>query len=208
MERKSLEKNNMKTTFRIITLGALLFFACKPKQGTISTNNSEIWETPPTALEGLNIGNKAPELSYNNPGDTAIALSSLKGKVVLIDFWASWCGPCRHENPAVVAAYHRFKNQKFRGGEKGFTIYSVSLDANKQSWIQAIQKDKLEWPAHVSDLKYWNSEAAVKYGVNSIPTNWLIDGRGIILAKGLRGSALEKKLESIMDTTSVQGKKK
>ena len=181
----------------------LLLFSCSSSKKTTSKS----WETPVEALEGLNIGNRAPELSFLNPGDTLVSLASLRGKIVLIDFWASWCGPCRRENPAVVEAYHKYKSQTFLGGEKGFTIYSVSLDKSKASWTQAIGADKLDWPYHVSDLKFWSSEAAEKYGVQSIPTNWLIDGRGVILAKGLRGIDLERKLESILSPTKEKGKK-
>ncbi len=192
----------MKSSYFIIfAIGVVI--ACTSSKKTVSKS----WEPPIEALEGLNIGNKAPELSFKNPGDTLISLASLHGKIVLIDFWASWCGPCRHENPAVVAAYHKYKSQPFKGGEKGFTIYSVSLDANKPAWVKAIDADKLVWPYHVSDLKSWGSEAGAKYGVQSIPTNWLIDGRGVILAKGLRGSDLEKTLESIVASTNEKEKK-
>lgn len=185
-------KSLIKTMLLLLAFPGL-FFACKTKkEAPIS------WTAPPEAMEGLNIGNRAPELSYLNPGDTLVSLSSLKGKVVLIDFWASWCGPCRRENPTVVEAYNKYKDKTFLGGEKGFTIYSVSLDMTKPAWIKAIETDKLTWKTHVSDLKYWNSDAASKYGVVSIPTNWLIDGRGVILAKGLRGFDLDKKLESIL----------
>jgi thiol-disulfide isomerase/thioredoxin len=146
---------------------------------------------------GLNLGNAAPEIALRNPYGEIISLSSLKGKVVLIDFWASWCGPCRYENPAVVKAYNLYKDKKFKGGN-GFTIYSVSLDANSEAWKKAIERDGLSWQYHVSDLLGWNSEAAAKYAISSIPTNYLINEKGLIINRNLRGEDLINALEKIV----------
>jgi peroxiredoxin len=143
--------------------------------------------------EGLNIGKPAPLFSQADPQGKPIALASFKGKYVLIDFWASWCGPCRQENPNIVRTYQKFK-------DKNFEILGVSLDQDKTKWLKAIQDDQLTW-AQVSDLKYWRNEVAVQYGVQSIPANFLLDKQGKIIAKGLRGSDLEQTLEKLLKET-------
>jgi thiol-disulfide isomerase/thioredoxin len=146
---------------------------------------------------GLAIGNKAPNIVVKGTNDQVINLADLSGKIVLIDFWASWCGPCRKENPTVVAVYNKYKDKEFKNGN-GFTVFSVSLDQNKTRWENAINQDKLAWPYHVSDLKGWYSKYAGVYKVNSIPSSFLIDGDGVIIAKNLRGPMLEKALSQIV----------
>lgn len=134
-------------------------------------------------------GQLAPDLNLPTADGKMIALSSLRGKYVLLDFWASWCAPCRQENPNVVAAYNKYKDQNF-------TVYSVSLDNNKEQWMKAIKDDELVWPTHVSDLKGWASDAAKTYSIQSIPSNVLIDPKGNIIARNLRGSQLEEMLQA------------
>lgn len=140
------------------------------------------------ADETTSIGSVAPSFSLPNTGDKNISLESFRGQYVLIDFWASWCQPCRSENPNVVAAYKKFKNKKF-------TIVGVSLDENKKQWEEAIQEDRLKW-TQVSDLKGWNSSVVSLYNIKSIPSNVLIDPAGKIIAKDLRGVDLENELNN------------
>lgn len=143
-----------------------------------------------TIIENVQIGKKAPNFTLPTPDGKTLSLSSFKGKMLIVDFWASWCGPCRAENPNMVKIYNEFH-------EKGLEILSVSLDDNKESWIAAIEKDGLIWN-HVSDLKKWNSAAAKLYGVNSIPHIVIIDQNGIIVEKNLRGEELINKLRELI----------
>lgn len=141
-------------------------------------------------VRNVSIGKVAPDFSQTSPEGANLALSDLKGKYVLIDFWASWCGPCRRENPNVVKTYEKFKGQNFE-------ILGVSLDNDRDKWLKAIEDDKLTWK-QVSDLGGWGNEVAQLYAVNSIPHTVLVDPDGIILEKNLRGDALKTKLEEIL----------
>ncbi|TDQ08241.1 TlpA disulfide reductase family protein [Pedobacter metabolipauper] len=141
-------------------------------------------------LSTVSIGKKAPDFTALDPDGKSVSLSQHRGKYVLLDFWAAWCGPCRRENPNVVKAYQKYH-------AKGFDVFGVSLDKSKAAWVKAIKDDQLTW-TQVSDLAFWDSAPAKLYGVRAIPANVLIDPDGIIVGRNLRGADLDKKLEELI----------
>ena len=153
-------------------------------------NYKKQFELKESQNKAMPTGAAMPDIQLNNPDGKLIALSSFKGKIVLVDFWASWCGPCRRENPNVVRVYNKFHS-------KGFEVYGVSLDEEKDKWVKAIEKDGLPW-THVSDLGGWQSSVCATFNITAIPFTILVDRKGNIAAKGLRGEELEKKVEELL----------
>lgn len=160
---------------------------------TDNVKRSRFWQLAENTIRmtaATAIGSEAPAFTLTDVSGKAVSLASFRGRYVLVDFWASWCGPCRAENPNVVKAYRKYR-------DKNFTVLGVSLDNSKKSWINAIRQDGLSW-TQVSDLQGWNNSVAKLYHVNSIPSNFLIDPSGKIIAKNLRGSALENTLAQVL----------
>jgi len=147
--------------------------------------------------EGLNVGEKLPEITLNDIQGNPRNLSDLRGYVVFVDFWASWCQPCRRENPVIVNTYNDFSGADFKTA-KGFRVFNVSLDTSKEDWINAIEKDNMHWDEHVSDLRGWRSPVARNFNVRSIPMNYLIDENGVIIGKNLRGHQLADALKKLL----------
>ena len=179
-----------KTGFLLFGLMLILGFGNKHFQQNKQIKNK--FAAPPK------IGELAPDINLLSVDRTkSYKLSDLRGKLVLVNFWASLVAPCRFENPNIVKAYNQFKDMGFTNAN-GFTIYSVSLDSNLENWKKAIKNDKLSWPYQVSDLKGYDSEVAAAYGIRSIPYNYLIDGNGKVLAINLRGVQLSKTIEKYL----------
>ncbi|OQP51366.1 hypothetical protein A4H97_27720 [Niastella yeongjuensis] len=197
--RASFIKNNPNTVVSLIALQNIDRY--RPEYAILAPLYNSLSETVKNTNEGKAFGHKLDRMkvmevgvmalpfTQNDPEGNPISLSSFKGKYVLVDFWASWCSPCRLENPNVVKAYNAYH-------EKGLEILSVSLDKNKEAWVNAIKKDGMPWN-HVSDLKFWKNEVAVMYGINAVPQNMLLDKSGRIIAKNLRGDALSAKLAEV-----------
>lgn len=146
----------------------------------------------------LRVGDTAPNIVLPSVDGQTMALESLKGKYVLVDFWASWCGACRKENPNIVRAYNKYKDQKLKGAS-GFTVFSVSLDNDGEIWKKAVKNDKMVWPYHVSALKKWSCPAAASYGVSALPSSFLLDPSGTVIASDLTGAMLESELEKLIE---------
>ena len=176
-------------TKRILTTLALVM-------GIIVSANAQYENTK------IQIGQKAPNLSFSSPDGKKIDLAEInKGRYVLLDFWASWCGPCRRANPGLVRMYKEYSGKKFKGAKNGFTVVSVSMDKNKDAWVGAIQKDNLFWPYHMSDLVDWNTGQCVPantYGIQYIPQGFLIDPDGKIIGKYMAAEEAEKDIKPLV----------
>jgi thiol-disulfide isomerase/thioredoxin len=167
-----------------------IFFACTSLTSIAQYRNQTV-----------TVGMTAPELNFANPEGKTLSLKALnKQRYILVDFWASWCGPCRRANPGLVNFYKTYSKKKFTGAKKGFDILSVSLDKDKNAWVAAIEKDNLYWDAHMSDLKGWQSDAAATYGVQFIPQAFLLDPEGKVIGTYMTAEQAIPDIEKLVST--------
>lgn len=180
-----------------IILATIFLLSCGSKE-VYGQQIEDPAKEPDKVETGIHLGQRAPDIVLESPSGDTISLSSLRGKMVLIDFWAAWCGPCRKQNPHLRKVYHHYKDKEFVNGS-GFTIYSVSFDRNKDEWTAAIEQDSLGWESQVIDPKGMRSGTAYQWELNSIPANTIIDGNGIVVSVGWRGPYLEDKLNEYLE---------
>lgn len=186
---QTLDVNNEMAMFESVVKQLIIGFDGSPTVEQIKIQYQQM-KAQTAEKDMFSVGKMAPDFEQQKPDGTTMKLSDLRGQVVLLDFWASWCGPCRKENPNVVNVYHKYNKD-------GFTVMNVSLDKSREAWLGAIEKDGLVWTNHVSDLKFWSNEAAQLYKVSSIPFTVLIDKDGKIIGTNIRGEALGETLKSI-----------
>lgn len=199
-EKKTANYMKIKFLSLVLTTTVILMLSSCGNKPSGNAAEDTTYTMPPeiAALPvGTTLGLRAPEIEMPNLEGETMQLSSLRGKLVLIDFWASWCNPCRMENPHLVKVYDEFNDASFTKGE-GFEIFSVSLDRNEEAWREAVVKDRLDWPYQLGTMEGARTQAAVDYGIQMIPSNFLLDQHGVIIATNLRGEALNEKLNSLL----------
>lgn len=185
---------------RFLVLFILIaLFSCEKKKTEVSEVNDSIQinQNNPDPVIGLEIGNKAPDLNLKDSDNVYTKLSSIKSKIILIDFWASWCKPCKIENIKLKDVYSRYKDTTFKTC-KGFEIYSISTDSNKNGWLMCMNQNKYNWKYNLFDSADWNMTGRYLYNITFIPMNYLIDNNGIIIAKNLRDTMVEKTLIQLL----------